>query len=576
WTYWWEYNRTAFLARRGEPVTGPRTGSDDFYLGVRSARVGDRDFAPSAADLEQRVLPALRAALESGSSRDVATACMIALAKVGRDHREFALFDLLAPRLASGYQEERETAALALGLAGIDGPRELGLLIALAADGDAGSIACGREHVDDRTRAFAAYGLGLMAQGSARLQTRFRIAAALCDLVGDPQTDRDVVVAAIHGLGLCRPTTARPGERALLDAALARLEQRFVGGGRATDAIAIAHCPTAIARLVGIEGDRAEHFRASFAGVLAGGVRPAHSAHDPARSAALALGALCGPTARDRSCVDVLSETVHAHRDHQTRYFAILALGQIGGADNRVTLLREFDRANVLERPWCALALGVLEHARFARCRAEGTSPEPDRLVGETLLAAHRDSRNPDLRAALAVALGLCRYTPAATALGEALRDSLHRPELAGYHCIGLALLRDPSALPILRAVLAESERRPELMRQAATALAHLGDSAAAVPLLELLQNGAPSVTRLAAIASALGVVGDRRAIGPLLEILADDGRPRLCAAFAAAALGGVCDKDDVPWNGRIAAGINYRAAVDTLVGAGCGILDIL
>jgi hypothetical protein len=46
--------------------------------------------------------------------------------------------------------------------------------------------------------------------------------------------------------------------------------------------------------------------------------------------------------------------------------------------------------------------------------------------------------------------------------------------------------------------------------------------------------------------------------------------------AFAAVALGLVGDKEELPWNSKIAVDNNYRANVETLTGAGAGILDIL
>ena len=46
--------------------------------------------------------------------------------------------------------------------------------------------------------------------------------------------------------------------------------------------------------------------------------------------------------------------------------------------------------------------------------------------------------------------------------------------------------------------------------------------------------------------------------------------------AFSAVALGLVGDKEQVPWNSKIAANTNYRANVETLTGSSTGILDIL
>jgi hypothetical protein len=46
--------------------------------------------------------------------------------------------------------------------------------------------------------------------------------------------------------------------------------------------------------------------------------------------------------------------------------------------------------------------------------------------------------------------------------------------------------------------------------------------------------------------------------------------------AFAAAALGGIADKEALPWNSKLAVGLNYRAAVETLTSQSSGVLDIL
>ena len=73
-----------------------------------------------------------------------------------------------------------------------------------------------------------------------------------------------------------------------------------------------------------------------------------------------------------------------------------------------------------------------------------------------------------------------------------------------------------------------------------------------------------------------LSFIGDRNSIPPLIGLLQDEAMPDLSRAFAAAALGGVADKEKLPWNSKLARGLNYRAAVETLTQSGSGILDIL
>ncbi len=88
--------------------------------------------------------------------------------------------------------------------------------------------------------------------------------------------------------------------------------------------------------------------------------------------------------------------------------------------------------------------------------------------------------------------------------------------------------------------------------------------------------HGGQSLGKMSAVASALGLVGDRRAITPLVEVMADESLSDLTRAFAAVALGGVADKEPLPWNAKLAAHANYRAAVETLTDGANGILDIL
>ena len=51
---------------------------------------------------------------------------------------------------------------------------------------------------------------------------------------------------------------------------------------------------------------------------------------------------------------------------------------------------------------------------------------------------------------------------------------------------------------------------------------------------------------------------------------------PHVRMADEAVALGGIADKEPLPWNAKIAVNMNYRAAVETLVESGAGVLEIL
>lgn len=87
----------------------------------------------------------------------------------------------------------------------------------------------------------------------------------------------------------------------------------------------------------------------------------------------------------------------------------------------------------------------------------------------------------------------------------------------------------------------------------------------------------AKGLSSQAAIASALGTIGDSRSVDPLVEFLKDKSYTETARGFAAVALGIVCDKEDLPWNAKLAINANYRANTVTLTGdGGTGILDIL
>lgn len=308
------------------------------------------------------------------------------------------------------------------------------------------------------------------------------------------------------------------------------------------------------------------------------------SSNDIARSCVLALGQLAMPydSKEDKANPDneyskVLLESYQKHKDLQTRFFSVLALGQIGGEQNRAALLKAFDSASKSqEKPWVAMGLGVYSFFKYEAQKASG-SIDPEREIGSTLLKAFNSDKDPNLRGALAVAMGLNQTTEAADAMVSMLLSSVAQEELAGYLCIGLALMKHDRATPDIKSVIDQATRRTKLLQQAAVALGKLGDKTVADQLQKLMTEGEPNLAKLSAIASALGFIGDSRTIAPLRRMLFDEQLGDLSRAFAAVALGGVADKEPLPWNSKIGVNNNYRASVETLTtGSGTGILDIL
>lgn len=581
WEFWWEFGKDPFLRLRDAVHGGRAIAADDALLNPRLAARAHRVDLPTEADLG-RVADRIVALLQQGPGRDTTSACLVALAKIGRDGTSWKLRDELLPFLARNDQEMRETAALALGIAGRVEVETLAVLSSLVADDARGRKLSGDHAVNERTRAFAAFGLGLLLQRCTEVGPARRIVEALVPAIDDPTASRDLQVAAIEALS--QFPNAWPGagaailREAVLDA-LRRFYDEPLGPGAQ---LVQAHVPPAIGRLLTAEHPSASYWRERFLmdlqSQLGGRTLPSGKAKtNPhiAQSCALALGSLTPEWNDDNGAAaeigELLLATYRRHKDHQTRRFALLSLGRMGGDRARAALLREFDAAGkALEQPWAAMALGVL----VAPARSDGYEVDPE--IGTGLRKALGSSRNPSAQAGLALALGLVGDRAAGDDLRKLLRDKSHQDELAGYLCIALGLLRDDLATKEIRDLMQRSSRRSHVVFHCAQALGLLGDPNVVADLCAELEAGHTSLVRLSAASSALGQIGDRRAIEPLLDLLSRDGVTPLTRAFAVVGLGSVCDKDSLPWNATYATDCNYRASTSTLTDGGSGILDIL
>jgi len=577
WQQWWDFNQDGFLRlrdREGEAATG----TSAFYLG--SSR---RTAAPAAADrplVVDKVLPTLKRAVDNGP-RNVTSAGMLALARIGVDHPDFRLFDVFVERLDDGDQTTRETAAVAIGLAGHTDPRSVDQLTGLLRDDSFGRRAAGGE-VEDRTRSFAAYGLGLLAHRSDAVRTKRRAFEALRDvLLDDDVRSRDVHVATLQAIGLLDIDQSSYDGMKLASEVLTCLDEYFTDDRGAGEQNVQAHCPTAIARLLGRDHERADRYKQRFAAVLEGrsfdGKKRRRYGHAVAQSCALALGQLVKPNESGDAKADpdvryseLLLDTWHDHKDAQTRNFAMLALGQIGGAANRDALLREFRRASTnIEQPWCALALGLCSASRFER------TGDVDAMVVETLEKQFLRGKNPQAVGALAIGLGLCHEAGAGEKVLERLNDAVGREQMAEAMCESLALLGTVGAREALYEVVRESDRRPQLLQKAATALGRLGDPLIGDMLVRRLSDHEANYAMQQAISAALIDVGGQQQIEPLLAVIDDQSRSAAVRASAAKALGGIVDMRVLPWNTPLRANANYRANVATLTDRSAGVLDL-
>jgi HEAT repeat protein len=603
WDVWWRINRWRFLEiKRHVFATGPVTGSEGWFLGGPE-RARSRSLRPSDEVIAGRIVPALLEILDSARDNDLQTGALIALGKIG-DLGDPDLADRQLSALTSflddSSQEVRESAALALGI--LASPRVVPTLAHLMWDTAAGRKLVGAREVDPRTRAFAAYGLGLTgARAGSEGERALLVAMLRRALEGDDTRTRDLSVACVIGLSLVPletilspingvgngggnggdegdggpPEVSRAAQIASL---LARLDDE-----REEDLVR-AHCPLALARLLtGLEEPHRSILRTRVARDLIERLERDKDDDEILRGCVVALGAI--GTNDDGDLDARIRRTLiglpRASNDTQVRAFALIAMAEIGArfgpgvpvgiADARAFLVQQLlNGKNVLE-PWAALACGILARGLDG---VAGTANEIGGLQ-RILRRQLEDEGSADRLGAYALATGLSRDLASADVLLQRVRRSWP-DETRGRVALGLGLLGAREAIEPLGAIVADARYHPELLAEASIALGLLGDKDIGVQLVAMLRS-ARSLAAQSAIASALGVVGDARAVDPLLELLGDRLATDKARAFAAVALGNVADKELLPWNAKIGADLNYRAAPATLFdpGTGNGILDI-
>ena len=589
WTGWWDFNRHSFL-RLGRDPYADASGAD-FFIGGGALRVPIGRDSESLVIVRETVAPALLRILAREEQPDIVTGCLIALARLNEPTLEDALIETFSEHLRHPSQEIRETAALSIGILGSE--NGLGHLIALASDNERGRELRGGP-VDLRSRAFAAYGLGLLGAKCETEEDRRRINQAIVDLL--PEADRlaqpDLATALVISIGLV-PLQALPAsahndpscQAALSDPTLTRqgqiahLIERL--GDESLGTISKAHVPAALGRLVGeLSGNDATR-RRSLKALL-----ELLNTRDGARTTPAevrwgvvqVLGHVVG-CSNDPLDVEIrryLLEDSHGLQ-RQGRLFALMSMAEIAASDGDSgasdQLLSELKRTlregSFVEASWAALALGTYGRQMQLRGRT------PDAEAAEFLLDALEKSRSADATGAFSIAIGLYGAQEAQPVLLAQL-DDVRDPDHLGHVALGLGMLGNDSVTQRLRALHQSATYRPGLLRRASLALGLLNDSDSIQTLLEMLETSR-ALPAQAALTSSIGLIGDRRALEPLLQRLEDEDRTDLSRAFTAAALGLIADGTDLPWNAELARGLNYRAALPTLNDAdGKGILNLL
>ncbi len=594
WELWWGFNKEPFMDLRSALYAGTLvSGSDDYFLGrVEQNQAQDR-LRPSEEDVRRRVVPALLEVLAGEDDNDIVTGALIALAKIGDGPRidgAPGMADRLGDFLSHANQEISETAAVALGL--LAGESSIAILTDLLEDTPRGRLHVERASgVPWRTRAFAAYGLGLIGRNAEEPAVRRRIVSILVKRLESEggRATPDVDVACLTSLGL----VPLPVEPLPVESRTRRPESGLLGQIRwildlACDGdrnfLVRAHAPTALSRLLAGAPPETE-LDAEVADFLLG-VIGTHSKwpREVQASCVLALGEVADA---DEDPIDArirgaLLDLAGSSPQPQIRSFAVISLARIAGRPGcgqgspmaategtRRALRKLLEGGRTSIRPWAGLALGVL--GRDLAAIEVPSDPKIDAALRAALAAA----RAPEVVGALSIAVGLRGDQEAKGVLIEKL-EAVRDDNARGYVALGLGLMGAADAVEPIQAVVKGSKYRPELLRQAAISLGLLGDKRITADLIQMLESSS-SLSAQASVAAALGAIGDARSIDPLIAMLGDETITARARGFAAVALGIVADEEPIPWNARISAGINYRANTTTLTDpSGAGILDIL
>jgi HEAT repeat protein len=599
WFTWWQFNREPFLQLRSHLDADPtRSGGDGYFLGRGERFSGPRaERGPTDDEIRRRVLPTLLRALSRSPSNDLATACLIALARIGKDRPDSERQEIervVRTFLRDPNQEVSETAVVALGILGTDSAALL--LGDILLEAPAARTALGQENLPERSRAFAAFALGILGHRAEKEDVRrfivHKLARAL-ELEEQGGSSPDVEVACVVAIGRVPlpwrggttpeaktrskelpPVTSRETQLLRL---LAPLSDR--GAHRYLQ----AHAAVSLGALLSEgdaagEGALADEVVDALVGALLGKSR---ASSELTWSAAIALG-MIGDDDEDPRDVLIRETLLVASEEasnNSTRYLATMALGRVGarrgsGSAAPLTPIRErllgvLSRGKSDARQWAALSLAILERGRSAW----GEPVHPDSR--QALHAVTREARAPAEVAAFSLATGLLRHPAGGEILVEQL-GSVRDETTRGFVALGLGLLEDRRAVDVLRPLVQESAYRPTLLQDVCIALALLSDRGAVDILIENLR-AVRSLAAQASIARALGRIGGSEAVEPLAGLLESEESTDAARALAAIALGLVADRDALPWNTILSVDSNYLAAPPTLHDQqGFGILNIL
>lgn len=524
WAAWWFFNDDKYLNLKAK-IRSEENETDNADLFAGNAFGGDDVTKVNAKMIREQINPVLKYALKD-PFYDTRAAALIALGKTGMAESLADLKELMGDE----HKQVRESVFLAMGILG--NKEALPTLIKVMNDEtEARKWVKQTNGIETRTRAFAAIGIGLIGARENDLSDTPEAMASLVSMMNAKENEkqRDLQIAPIVALGIMRAKDATP---ALLD----------FFNDKGNSAWARAYAATSLAKI----GD------AAALDTLTKGLKDKQNA--VVQSCAMALGILAKPT--DKDAIDGLQKLVKSGADLGAKNYAIMSLAEIGGEDNRNLLARMTKKGNTFERSFSSLGLGVYMYANPADS-AKGE-------ISESLHKFFKSEKNPDIRGANAIAIGLMGYDTAGADLLEALKDG-GQASLRSHLCIALGLMRYTAATPEIRRTVSD-KGDIDLRRNASIALGLMGDKEAVTVLQKEIEASENSIAVHGAVTQGLGFIGDRSAVPTLIKFLKErDKYQDSTRAFAAVALGLLGDKDDIPIISKISEHNNYLIRTDAI-----------
>ncbi len=467
WSMWWEYNKIEFLR------------PNRFELSLPGDDAPGRTTTSHLDFMRRAMSGTLLRGLEHRDAR-IRAAAAGALGRIGGTDA----VDKLVPLLGDANVAVQQAALLGLGATGAAPAQKV--LVKVAQQGKLGQA----REFGRRERALAIVALGLGRRVGFDAGADDAVANLAKDCLPSEQEDFGIAAMTYALLAPCEKLTA--------------LARQFADDGRLP--------MTVRSRATEALREREDAGTLGVLQHLASGSRL-----ELRRAAALALGEFDHPL--------VVAGLMTAHdleKEPVASSFQLVSLGRRGGEKAREHLIEVLRGKDAIERPWAALALGMLARR------------DNDAAAAKALLEALPSVNNAEDRPAYWLALGLSRAPQALGVLRTALGEAAE-PRARMYAAQALALLGGDAVRDALLAQL-ESERSPLVRSQLALALGVLGEADDLDEIVATL-DAVREPALQGQVAAAIAFHGSSAALAQLGSLLASE---ELEPAARAAAMDGL------------------------------------